>query len=245
MILTHEFDVQAPVADTWPVVTDIPRVARCLPGAELESSEGALHRGRLSAKVGPISATYAGTATVLESDDDTHTVVLQLEAREARGQGMARAVLTIRLTDVSDGTHIAVETDLQMTGAHAQFGRGILQSVAGKMIDTFAANLGAEIAADTEETLAPSKEAGEPTVPSEAKAVATTSSSDGSTAFDFASMLPVPSPLELVRASGLLLAGVAFGTLWRSRHFGRGAATRSDTGGTTVHIHLGPAGGDA
>lgn len=82
MIITNDFEVGAPLDRAWPVLLDIPRVARCLPGAQLESSDGAVHRGRMSAKIGPISATYAGTATVLEIDDDAHVVVMRLEARE-------------------------------------------------------------------------------------------------------------------------------------------------------------------
>ena len=146
MILTHEFEVAAPVEKAWPVLTDIPRVARCLPGAALESSDGDLHRGSMTAKIGPITATYSGTAAVQETDEDTRTVVMHLEAREARGQGMASAVITNRLEARGNRTLVTVETDLKMSGAHAQFGRGILQSVAGSMIKQFAGNLEAEIA---------------------------------------------------------------------------------------------------
>jgi uncharacterized protein len=143
--LVNEFEVAAPLAAAWPVLTDIPRVARCLPGATVESSEGDTHRGRMTVKIGPITATYGGSAIVQETDEDSHTVVMALEARETRGQGMASATITNRLEPHGDRTKVTVETELRMTGAHAQFGRGILQSVAGSMVKQFAANLEAEI----------------------------------------------------------------------------------------------------
>lgn len=221
MIITNDFEVGAPLDRAWPVLLDIPRVARCLPGAQLESSDGAVHRGRMSAKIGPISATYAGTATVLEIDDDAHVVVMGLEAREARGQGNANAVLTMRLAGGDDSTRISVETDLKMTGAHAQFGRGILQSVAGAMITTFAANLEAEISGAGRDA-APAEDA--------PAAQAAPAPAAGGAPLDVASLLPALPIPALGRTAVVAVAGLAVGLLL-------GRRKRS---GVTVHLHFHP-----
>ena len=146
MKLVNEFTVHASLGEAWPVLLDIPRVAGCIPGATVESSDGDRYRGTVTAKIGPITATYSGTAHIRETDVDEHVMVLALDARESKGQGLASAVVSCRLTAVGDETRVLVETDLKMSGAHAQFGRGVLQSVTGSIMKQFARNLEAEIA---------------------------------------------------------------------------------------------------
>lgn len=146
MKLVNEFTVHASLSEAWPVLLDIPRVAGCIPGATVESSDGDRYRGTVTAKIGPITATYSGTAHLRETDVDDHVMVLALDARESKGQGMASAVVSCRLTEVGEQTRVVVETDLKMSGAHAQFGRGVLQSVTGSIMKQFARNLEAEIA---------------------------------------------------------------------------------------------------
>ena len=207
MILTNEFEVAAPVDKAWPVLTDIPRVTRCLPGAVLESSDGDLYRGSMTARIGPITATYAGTAAVQETDEDTRTVVMHLEAREARGQGIASAVITNRLEARGARTLVTVETDLKMSGAHAQFGRGILQSVAGSMIKQFAGNLEAEIARGETAAEAGSHSA----APTHSESTSTHASPPlaAAAALDVASLLPgLITPRTVLMSAGVI--GLAF-----------------------------------
>jgi carbon monoxide dehydrogenase subunit G len=138
MELTNEFRVEAPVATVWQVLTDVPRIAPCMPGAELQGVEGDEYRGVVKVKVGPITAQYKGAAHFAERDDDAHRAVLEAEGRETRGQGNASATITAQLTPDGDATNVSVATDLKVTGRVAQFGRGVLADVSAKLIDQFA-----------------------------------------------------------------------------------------------------------
>jgi hypothetical protein len=139
--LTHEFEVAVPVAEAWAVLTDVERIAPCLPGAELKEVEGDEYRGVVKVKVGPISASYRGAAHFEELDEATHRAVLKAEGRETRGQGNASATITATLSESGSGTKVQVATDLSITGKVAQFGRGVLADVSGKLLDQFVQNL--------------------------------------------------------------------------------------------------------
>ncbi|GAC1592225.1 MAG: hypothetical protein NVS3B21_11640 [Acidimicrobiales bacterium] len=141
MELTNEFRVGIPVADAWAVLTDVERIAPCLPGAQLQEIEGDQYRGVVKVKVGPITAQYKGVATFIEQDVTGHRLVLRAEGRDTRGQGNANATVTATLVDDGSGTAVKVVTDLTITGKVAQFGRGVLADVSGKLIDQFVANL--------------------------------------------------------------------------------------------------------
>ena len=141
MELTHEFEVAVPVAEAWAVLTDVERIAPCLPGAELKEVEGDEYRGVVKVKVGPISASYRGAAHFEELDEATHRAVLKAEGRETRGQGNASATITATLSESGSGTKVQVATDLSITGKVAQFGRGVLADVSGKLLDQFVQNL--------------------------------------------------------------------------------------------------------
>ena len=145
MELTNSFVVDAPVDQTWRVLTDLERVAPCLPGATLTGVDGDDHHGRVKIKVGPVTAQYEGTARFAERDDTAHSAVIRAEARESRGQGGASANITARLTEHGDGTHVALLTDLALSGRVAQFGRGVISDVSGKLIGQFADRLEREI----------------------------------------------------------------------------------------------------
>jgi carbon monoxide dehydrogenase subunit G len=135
--LTNEFLVAIPVDEAWAVLTDVERIAPCLPGAELQEVVDDEYRGRVKVKVGPVSAEYRGVATFVEQDAVAHRAVLQAEGREARGQGNAKATITATLTPSGDNTQVEVVTDLTISGRVAQFGRGVLADVSTRLLEQF------------------------------------------------------------------------------------------------------------
>ncbi|WP_433499688.1 SRPBCC family protein [Sphaerimonospora sp. CA-214678] len=137
----HEFMVPVPVERAWPVLLDPERIAPCLPGAALESIDGDAFTGRLRVKVGPITIVYRGSAEFEHIDPDARTLTLRAAGRETRGPGTANAEVTARLSAEDGHTRVRVETSFNVTGRPAQFGRGMLADVGGKLIDRFAANL--------------------------------------------------------------------------------------------------------
>jgi len=145
MELNHDFEVGVPIAEAWEVLTDLRRIAPCMPGAELREIQGDEYRGVVKIKVGPISAEYGGAARFLEKVDSSHRAVLRAEGREARGQGNANATITASLEPSDKGTKITVTTDLQITGKVAQFGRGVLADVSNKLLGQFVENLEAKV----------------------------------------------------------------------------------------------------
>lgn len=155
MELTNEFRVGVPVEQAWAVLTDVERIAPCLPGAQLQEIEGDHFRGVVKVKVGPITAQYKGTATFLEKDDASHIAVLRAEGRDTRGQGNANATVTATLVGDGDSTSVKVVTDLTITGKVAQFGRGVLADVSGKLIGQFVENLERDVLATQSEGEAP------------------------------------------------------------------------------------------
>ena len=145
MELTNEFRVDLPVDRAWAVLTDVERIAPCMPGAQLQEVEGDTYRGVVKVKVGPITAQYKGQASFVEQDEAGHVAVLRAEGRETRGQGNANATITARLQPDGDGTAVSVVTDLTVTGKVAQFGRGVLADVSAKLLDQFVASLEADV----------------------------------------------------------------------------------------------------
>ena len=141
MELTNDFRVALPVERAWAVLTDVERIAPCLPGAQLQEIEGDEYRGIVKVKVGPITAQYKGQAKFLSLDPEAHVAVLRAEGRETRGQGNANATITATLTPDGEGTAVAIATDLTVTGRVAQFGRGVLADVSAKLLDQFVADL--------------------------------------------------------------------------------------------------------
>ncbi len=141
MELNNVFEVTAPIDSVWAVLTDVERIAPCLPGAQLQEVEGDEYRGIVKVKVGPISAQYKGAASFLEKDDEAHRAVLRAEGRDTRGAGNASADIVAELTETSNGTQVSVTTELTVTGKVAQFGRGVMADVSKKMMGQFADNL--------------------------------------------------------------------------------------------------------
>ncbi len=149
MELKNEFRVSVPIDVAWAVLTDLERVAPCMPGAELKEVEGDEYRGVVKVKVGPITAQYKGTARFLEKDDAQHRAVLRAEGRDTRGQGNASATVVATATPDEGGTLVSIETDLSITGKVAQFGRSIMGDVSAKMLGEFADRLEADVLSES------------------------------------------------------------------------------------------------
>ena len=139
MKLHNEFEVAVPVERAWETLIDIERVARFLPGATIEpTEEEGVYRGAMKVKLGPMVVNYQGTARLGDVNEQERYADIEVEAKEARGQGTASAVIHNQLVSVNGGTRVVAETDLRITGRQAQFGRGIMQDVAGNMLGEFA-----------------------------------------------------------------------------------------------------------
>lgn len=142
MKLVNEFTVAAPIEETWTTLLDVERVASCLPGASIEPvGEDGSYRGRMRIKVGPVSMSYGGTVRLAEVDVDSHVAEFEARAKETRGTGTAAAKIRNTLTETTDGTRVQVETNLDVTGRPAQFGRGLMEGVASKMLGQFSGRL--------------------------------------------------------------------------------------------------------
>lgn len=151
MKLENRFTVPVPVDEAWRVLLDVERIAPCLPGAALTSVEGDRFEGTVKVKLGPINLTYAGKASFVSKDEAGHVAVIEGSGKQTRGTGTATALITCRLVADGDATDVEVDTDLNVTGKPAQFGRGVLADVSSKLVDQFAACLSEEIRAGTPE----------------------------------------------------------------------------------------------
>jgi carbon monoxide dehydrogenase subunit G len=147
MQLTNSFTVPASLEDSWHLLNDVQRITPCMPGATLDTFAGDDFTGRVKLKIGAIQLTYRGTGRFLERDEGRHRLVMEASGKDTRGAGSASATVTATLTGDGDRTTVSVVTDLDITGKPAQFGRGILHEVGGRIIGQFAAGLEQEITA--------------------------------------------------------------------------------------------------
>jgi carbon monoxide dehydrogenase subunit G len=143
MKLRSEFIVSAPLEQAWQTLLDVPRVASALPGATIEPGGDGEYRGTMKVKIGPVSAEYAGTAQIQDVDEDAHVASFRVQG--SGSQGTASATITSSVDEVEGGTRVVVETDLQVTGRAAAFGRGLMEDVSERMLAEFARRLEAEI----------------------------------------------------------------------------------------------------
>ncbi|WP_406673573.1 SRPBCC family protein [Nonomuraea sp. N2-4H] len=155
MRFEHEFTVPVPIEQAWAVLLDVERVAPCLPGATLDTFEGDEFTGRMKVKVGPITVTYRGTARFEDVDKDSYSLTIQASGKEARGTGTASATVKARMRARGESTLVTVETSFNVTGRPAQFGRGVMAEVGGKLIERFAANLAELLSEPTVEQVEP------------------------------------------------------------------------------------------
>jgi carbon monoxide dehydrogenase subunit G len=143
--MENEFTVEAPVEQAWETLLDLERITPCLPGAALQEESGDEYKGTMTIRLGPVTQKYNGTVSFEETDDESHRAVLKADGKDARGQGTASATITSTLSEEDGGTKVNVETDMHLTGRAAQFGRGVQQEVATKLINQFAECLEKEI----------------------------------------------------------------------------------------------------
>ena len=147
MDLHHEFTVPVPAAEAWKILTDLERLAPCLPGAQLTEIEGDIYRGQVKLKVGPILAQFKGQASFVSRDDSNFLASLKAEGRDTGGKGNASATITAQLFAVDAASaKCTVDTQLNISGKVAQFGRGALADVSDKLLLQFVDNLNKLIA---------------------------------------------------------------------------------------------------
>jgi carbon monoxide dehydrogenase subunit G len=213
MELVNDFTVNVPVEQAWVVLTDVERIAPCLPGAQLQEVEGDVYRGVVKIKVGPILAQFKGQATFVEKDDAGHKAVLKAEGRDTTGKGNASALITAKLDSQGDAvTKVTVSTDLTITGKVAQFGRGALADVSTKLLGQFVdcletTVLGPSAAASSAEPEA--KDAGAAAAPvadESAPAPTAPASADGGGSGVRKVAQPDAQPIDLLDAAGAPLA---------------------------------------
>jgi carbon monoxide dehydrogenase subunit G len=159
--LDHSFAVPVPPEQAWDVLLDVARVAPCMPGTTVDGVDGDVVTGKIRVKVGPISLTYSGRATFTDKDASAHAVKVEAAGKETRGAGTASATVHARLEDDNGQTRVSVHTSLNVTGRPAQFGRGVMAEVGGRLIEKFSANLAEQLAAgDADSADADSADAG-------------------------------------------------------------------------------------
>ena len=214
MDLNSTFEVDRPIDEAWAVLTDLERIAPCLPGAQLTEVEGDDYRGFVKVKVGPITAQFKGAANFVERNDQDHKAVLSGKGRDTRGAGNASALITAKLEAVSDSiTRVNVDTDMKITGKFAQFGRGVMADVSANLMDQFAQNLAEMLAeAATEDATEKLGEAviadagavdasiddGEADADTEAASGEATAPQSGARKID----MPEPEAIDLIDAAG-------------------------------------------
>jgi carbon monoxide dehydrogenase subunit G len=207
--LNNEFRVAVPAAKTWQVLTDVERVAPCIPGAQLLSVHGDDFTGVVKVKVGPITVSYSGDAAFQEKDEAAKRVVIKANGKETRGSGNAAAVVTAQLKDEGDATHVLITTDLTISGKAAQFGRGVLADVSTNLIGQFAKNLEADLLGGSAPSAAGSS--------SSAAATPAASVSDAGDSVDLLKVVAVPMAKRYAPAIAAVAAGVAVGFLMGRR----------------------------
>lgn len=145
MKIENSFTIDAPVEDAWALLTNIPEIAPCLPGAKLTGEEDGVYTGAVKIKVGPVTAEYRGTAEFIERDDVNHKATIDGKGRDSRGAGNAQALITAEMREVGGQTQVDISTDLKITGKVAQFGRGVMQDVSEKLLGQFAECLASKL----------------------------------------------------------------------------------------------------
>ena len=162
MEFDNSFEVPLPPAQAWPVLMDIKRIAPCMPGAELtEVVDDKTYKGKIGVRLGPVALTFAGTVTFEEIDDTNHRARVKAQGTDAKGRGGANAAASFRLEPAGTGSTVLVHTDLTLSGAVAQYGRGVgmIQATAAQIINQFAGNLKAQLTATPAAALSPAESA--------------------------------------------------------------------------------------
>src|SRR5690242_18754044 len=207
MQLENEFSVPAPVSEVWKTLLDVERIAPCMPGATVERVDGDEVAGRVRVKVGPVTASYAGTARFVTKDEAAHRFVLEGSGRETRGTGTASATVEVSMSEQDAVTRVRVVTSLEVTGKQAQFGRGVMADIAAKLTDQFAACLAERVrgpAPAAEPSASPQAVSPQAVSPQSA-----TPQDAAAGSLDLVSTVAMP----VLKRLGPVLGGVAFGLI--------------------------------
>lgn len=146
MLITNSIEVDQPIEKVWEFCQDVPQVAACLPGAELNEEIGPdQYAGRVGISMGPVKMQFAGTADVTQRDEASKTIVIDAAGADEKGRGQAALGLSVRLVPTAGGTRLEVEQDIQLSGAAAQYGRGMIGDVSQVLMRDFAANMAARL----------------------------------------------------------------------------------------------------
>jgi uncharacterized protein len=218
MEFDNSFEVPLPVDETWKLLMDIRRIAPCLPGAELsEVIDDRTYKGKVGVRLGPVSLAFAGTVKFDEIDDAAHRAKISAQGSDAKGRGAANATATFHLEPVTGGSKVLVHTHLTLSGAVAQYGRGvgIIQITAAQIITQFANNLKAQFAP----TAVPASSA--PAAASSVPSPAAASGAPAAPAPPVATAAASPAASAAKPISGFALAGAVL-LAWLKRLFGRG-----------------------
>jgi uncharacterized protein len=148
VLINSDFEVAEPVEKVWTFFDDIPQVAACLPGAELTDDLGDdKYNGKVAIRMGPVRLQFNGTAQITERDEAAKRIIVHASGSDEKGRGQASLVVTATLTRAGRGTKVGVAQDLQLSGAAAQYGRGMISDVTSVLMGDFSANMAARIAA--------------------------------------------------------------------------------------------------
>jgi carbon monoxide dehydrogenase subunit G len=148
MKLANEFRVHAPIERAWAVLTDIPAITPCLPGAALTDHDGNEYRGTVKIKVGPVTSNYQGKAVFAVVDEERRHIEIAADGKDSRGSGNASASITADMRPDGEYTVVKIATDLKVAGKVAQFGKGMIAEVSGKLIDQFVTCIEQELLGD-------------------------------------------------------------------------------------------------
>jgi carbon monoxide dehydrogenase subunit G len=225
ILIENDFDVPAPVDAVWNYVLDVERIAPCMPGAQLtETIDDANFKGKVTIKLGPVSLSFAGTVTVVERDAEEHRIDIKATGMEQRGKGSATALITAWVEPAGDAlTKVRFKQDITVSGAVAQFSRGMMQDVSAKLTKQFADCLKTNITAE-QEALAAEAAVTEGASSSSGEGEASAPAGDGAAATD------VPKPARPAPvATAKKIGGIRLGlwAFWRAivrffqRLFGR------------------------
>jgi len=207
MQLENEFSVPAPVSEVWKTLLDVERIAPCMPGATVERVDGDEVAGRVRVTVGPVTASYAGTARFVTKDEAAHRFVLEGSGRETRGTGTASATVEVSMSEQDADTRVRVVTSLEVTGKQAQFGRGVMADIAVKLTSQFAACLAERVRGPAPAEPGASPQAVSPQAVSPQSAAPQDAAAGES--LDLVSTVAVP----VLKRFGPVLGGVAFGLI--------------------------------
>ncbi len=157
MLIKNSFEIPLPPQQAWAVLMDIPRIAPCMPGAELiqQTPDGG-YLGKVSVKLGPVALSFNGVAHFLERDEVAKVAKVKAEGSDQKGRGDAHAVIEFRLSSSGEGSRVDISTDVTLSGLVAQYGRGagLIQAVASQLVGQFAANLRSMITEPTAKAVA-------------------------------------------------------------------------------------------